>query len=67
MTKKKIKFSKSYSDVLKIKKNFFTENNKNLNKILKINKFYIKQKKRKNCKICNKELNKAIFYSHKVK
>ena len=60
------KYSKSYNDVIKIKKNFFEENKKNLLKIVKINKYYTKQKKRKICKICFTKLPKSIFLSHNV-
>ena len=61
------KFSKSYDDVIEIKQNFFDENKKNLLKVLKINKYYVKQKSRKNCKICLTKLPKSIFFSHGVK
>jgi ribosomal protein S27E len=61
-----IKFSKSYKDVFNLKKDFYNNNNNNLKKILKINRSYIKQKKRLKCKTCKSNLTKTIFYSHKV-
>lgn len=55
-----IKFSKSYGNILNIKKDFFENNRTNLNVALKINKFAKKQSIRKYCKICKKE-NKDFF------
>ena len=62
------KYSKSFKDVFKIKKNFFDENKKNLKNILKINSVYLKQSKRKKCKNCEKKiLNKEyLFKSFKI-
>jgi 2-polyprenyl-3-methyl-5-hydroxy-6-metoxy-1,4-benzoquinol methylase len=56
-----IKFSKSYKNIFRIKKDFY-ENNKNyLNNSLKINKIYKKQPLRKFCKNCNsKKIKKFI-------
>ena len=51
-----VKFSKSYKNILKIKKDFYKNNKLNLDTVLKINKFYKKQKLRKNCKICKKKI-----------
>ena len=48
----KLKFSKSYNSIYKIKKDFFKKNKKNYKNIQKINKKYLKQPIRKNCKIC---------------
>jgi cyclopropane fatty-acyl-phospholipid synthase-like methyltransferase len=54
------KFSKSYNNILNIKKDFFDNNETNLSAALKINKFIKKQKIRKQCKICKKK-NKDFF------
>lgn len=53
MKKKIVKFSKSYKNIFRIKKDFYKNNIKNLNSVLKINNLYKKQPKRKNCKNCN--------------
>ncbi len=62
----KLKFSKSYNSIFKIKKDFFNENKKNYLNIQKINKRYLKQPIRKNCKICNSKLPKKIFFQHLI-
>ena len=62
----KLKFSKSYNSIYKIKKDFFNENQKNYKNIQKINKKYLKQPIRKNCKICNSNLPKKIFFQHLI-
>ena len=64
---KKIKFSKSYNNIINIKSDFYNENEKNLKNTLKINSIYSKQIKRKNCKNCNTILKSPIFTSFKVK
>ena len=51
--KKIVKFSKSYKNILGIKKDFYNNNLSNLNSVLKINNLYKKQPLRKNCKNCN--------------
>ena len=43
----KLKFSKSYNSIYKIKKDFFNENQKNYKNIQKIKKKYLKQPIRK--------------------
>ena len=53
MKKKIVKFSKSYKNIFGIKKDFYKNNLKNLNSVLKINNLYKKQPLRKNCKNCN--------------
>tara|TARA_B100000989_G_C19454366_1_gene433271 strand:+ start:298 stop:705 length:408 start_codon:yes stop_codon:yes gene_type:complete len=57
--KKKIfnKYSKSSNFYTEIKKDFFSENDRILQKALKINKLYSKQDKRTFCKLCNEKLN----------
>jgi len=62
-----IKYSKSYHNVLRLQKNYLTDNDNNLKNELKINKKYIKQKKRKNCKNCLKKLTRSTFKSFEVK
>ena len=61
-----INFSKSYNNLFNLKKDFYDNNSSNLKKIQKVNLDYIKQKKRIKCKICDSNLTKTIFYSHKV-
>ena len=50
--KKIEKFSKSYENIFKIKKDFYINNKLNLNHSLRINKIYKKQPLRKFCKNC---------------
>jgi 2-polyprenyl-3-methyl-5-hydroxy-6-metoxy-1,4-benzoquinol methylase len=64
---KKIFFSKKSSDISKIKINFTKENKSHLRNVLRINKLYIKQKKRISCKNCEKKLLKESFSSFLVK
>ena len=45
-----IKYSKTYTNVSKIQEDYIKENSLNLKIILKINKKYSSQIKRKNCK-----------------
>ena len=61
-----LKYSKSYSSIFKIKKDFYSENKKNYLNIIKINKKYIKQPIRKNCKICSNILKKKLFTQHLI-
>ena len=61
-----VKFSKSYDNVLDIKKDFYNQNSKNLKSILKINSYYKKQVPRKKCKNCNSKLGAKIFTSFKI-
>ena len=60
------KFSKTYSNIFKIKEDYIKNNSRELKEILRINKFYSKQKIRKNCKICNKKLNIPVIKSFSV-
>jgi 2-polyprenyl-3-methyl-5-hydroxy-6-metoxy-1,4-benzoquinol methylase len=62
-----VKYSKTYKNVLKLQKNYLIDNVNNLKNELKINNKYIKQKKRKNCKNCQKILAKPTFKSFGVK
>ena len=62
-----LKYSKSSAFYLNTKKDFFTENNKLLEKSLKQNQLYTAQPKRNLCKLCSSELPNAIdFHSHGV-
>ena len=61
-----VKYSKSYNNLLGIKKDFFSENKNNLKNIIKINNQYIKQPKRKVCKNCEFKIQKKLFYQFKV-
>ena len=47
MGKKIIKFSKSYSDIINLKSDFYTNNKLNRNIALKLNKIYKKGTRRK--------------------
>ena len=58
-----IKFSKTYSNIFEIKEDYIKKNNQELREIIKINKFYSKQKVRNKCKICNTKLGLPIFRS----
>lgn len=59
------KSSKFYKD---IKSDFFISNEKNLKNVIKINKDYISQIKRRFCKLCGEKLNnKEDFSKHFVK
>ena len=53
--KKIIKFSKTYNNVLSIKKDFYDENWQNLNNQVKINKYYKQNPIRISCKNCQKK------------
>lgn len=58
---KNVKFSKSYNQIIKIKKNFYINNIENLKNALKINRKYLLQPKRIKCKNCSaKKLKKFI-------
>ncbi len=65
--KKIEKFSKSSSDILKLKKGFFDKNEYLFKNSIKNNIFYSKQKKRYKCKNCEKKISSYDFISHKVK
>jgi len=64
---KVIKFSKKYENIIEIKKDFYTNNLKNLKNTLKVNKKYSHQKKRKFCKNCETKISKPLFKSFNVK
>jgi hypothetical protein len=61
-----IKFSKSYDNILKIKEDFYIENEKNLKNSLKISKYYSSQKKRKLCKNCNYKISKILIKNFNI-
>ena len=64
--KKIVQFSKSYKDILNIKKDFYTNNLKNLNNVIKINKFYKKQPIRSNCKNCQSTNLESFIKNHGI-
>ncbi len=64
--KKTVKYSKSYSNLLSLKKDLYQKNKLYLNEIYKVNNIYTKQPARKKCKNCNKSITKKLFISHKV-
>ncbi len=61
-----IKFSKSYSNIFKIKEDYIKKNIDELRQVKKINNYYKKQKIRKNCKICFKKLRDPLINSFGV-
>lgn len=65
--KNKVFFSKPLSDINEIKSNFFKDNNKLYKQAISWNKIYSRQKKRKKCINCNKNLPSYDFRSHYVK
>ena len=62
-----VKFSKKYEDIIEIKRDFYTNNLKNLKNTLKVNKKYAQQKKRKFCKNCETKISKPLFKSFNIK
>lgn len=64
----KDKFGKSSLNIIKVKKDFFDNNNKWLKENSKILKFYSKQPKRTRCKNCNAKLEyNKFFIKEKIK
>ena len=63
---KNVKFSKSYNQIIKIKKNFYLNNRENLKNALRINKFYASQPKRIKCKNCNSKKLKKFINSFRI-
>ena len=63
---KKIFFSKTYTGLVSIKKDFFNENQSYLKKAQKEYKIYSKQKKRKKCKNCGFKIGRSTFNSHTI-
>ena len=61
-----IKYSKTYSNIFKIKEDYLNFNDRELSLIKKINKYYVKQKLRKKCKICFKKLKQPTLKSFGV-
>lgn len=65
MTNKK--YSKNYSKYFNLKQDIFLNNDRHLQKCLKLNSFYINQAIRLNCKICDAKLNDSFdIKSHGV-
>jgi len=62
-----VRYSKKYGKISEIQKNYITENASNLKNILKLNKKYSKQKRRKFCKNCSKKIEKPILINFKIK
>ena len=63
---KVLKFSKSYGNILKIKKSFFDDNEKYLKNAIKINNEYKKQPLRKCCKNCGSKKIKLFIKKFKI-
>ena len=64
MPSKKVYFSKSFKDILDIKKDFIKDDKVLTFQAQVWNKYYSKQPKRTKCKICEIKLPKKIFKSH---
>ncbi len=61
------KYSKSSSFYIKTKADYFSENEKHLQKAKEQNRLYLAQPKRENCKICEVVLPKSVdFNSHDI-
>ena len=60
------KFSKPSVAVIKNKASFFKENEKHLDYVRQVNKFYLEQPKRTTCKNCNNKIDGVDFTSHGV-
>tara|TARA_B100000886_G_scaffold294129_1_gene220494 strand:+ start:3219 stop:4238 length:1020 start_codon:yes stop_codon:yes gene_type:complete len=63
---KVVKFSKSYGNILKIKKNFYDDNDTNLKKAVNINNEYKKQPLRKCCKNCGSKKLKLFIKNFNI-
>ena len=66
MKSKIIKFGKKFEDILKIKKNFFDDNDSLIKKQKKIARIYSLQSIRKKCKACEKSLEGPKFTNHNI-
>lgn len=64
--KKIVKFSKSYTDIIKVKKDFYYNNKINLDNSIRINKIYKKQPLRKECKNCKSKKIKKFIQNFKI-
>jgi 2-polyprenyl-3-methyl-5-hydroxy-6-metoxy-1,4-benzoquinol methylase len=64
--KRSVEFSKSYRNILKIKKDFYDNNVNNLKTAIKINNFYKKQHFRKHCKNCNSKKIKSFIKNFNI-
>ena len=64
---KVLKFSKSYGNILKIKKSFYDDNEIHLKNTIKINNEYKKQPLRQCCKNCGSKKIKSIILKHSIK
>ena len=65
--KKIVHFSKPFGNLYNLKKDFYLNNNLNLKNSIRVNKKYLKQKKREICKICNCKIKGYDFVSHEIK
>ena len=63
----KIKYGKSFKDILEIKQSFFVQNDEFLKRQNYVGKVYSKQIRRKKCKACNSKITNEFFTSHNVK
>lgn len=65
--KKIVKFSKSYKNIYSLKTNFYQDNKTNYENAIKLNKIYLKGKKRKYCKNCNYKIKNFFLKSFGVR
>ena len=65
--KKVVKFSKNYGDIFKLKSEFYDQNKKNLQKMIQLNRIYLKGPRRKKCKNCEKKISKFFLKTFSVK
>jgi SAM-dependent methyltransferase len=64
--KKITKFSKSYGDIIEVKKDFYNNNKINLDNSLKINNIYKKQPLRTQCKNCGSKKIQVFIKNFKI-
>ncbi len=62
-----VRFSKSYKNILKVQENYTKQNDINLKNVTKINKIYLKEKKRKYCHNCKSKITKPFVENFGVK
>jgi len=64
---KLVKFSKSYKNILKVQENYSKQNSINLKSVTKINKRYLKEKRRTHCHNCQSKITKPFIKNFGIK
>jgi SAM-dependent methyltransferase len=64
--KKLIKYSKPSIEIIRNKSSFFNHNETLLKRVRDVNKFYVKQKKRTQCKVCSNRIKETHLVIHDV-